>query len=188
MSPSSSTSTSERVRLVLQQAALFCMGAAAVLVALELALRTLPVSVGLYQSGRPDLWPLHNFKAHVPYTHSTTWELQSARHGRTNNYGQLAPFDSIPGSRPVIVVGDSYIESQMNDYRDTLQGYLGTMLGARERVYGMGVSGMSMSDYLMLANQASAEFAPRAAVFLLVDGDISDSLVDQAGQYHFRET
>jgi len=25
-------------------------------------------------------------------------------------------------------------------------------------------------------------------VFLLVDGDISESLVDQAGQYYFRET
>src|SRR5258705_1351061 len=159
MSPSSSTSTSERVRLAFQGTALFCMGAAAVLLALELALRALPVSTGLYQDGRPDLWPLHNFMAHLPYTHSTSWELQNARHGRTNNYGQLAPFDYIPGSRPVIVVGDSYIESQMNDYRDTLQGYLGTMLGARERVYGMGVSGMSMSDYLVLANQAAAEFA-----------------------------
>jgi hypothetical protein len=176
------------VRLALQRTALFCMGAAAMLVALELALRALPVSVGLYLDGRADLWPLHNFKAHLPYTHSTTWELRDARHGRTNNYGQLAPFDYVPGSRPVIVVGDSYIESQMNDYGDTLQGYLGNMLGAREWVYGMGISGMSMSDYLVLANQAAAEFAPRAAVFLLVDGDISDSLVDQAGQYHFRET
>jgi hypothetical protein len=155
---------------------------------LELALRTLPVSVGLYQAERPELRPLHNFQAHKPFTFSMTWEMQNARHGRTNNYGQLAPFDYIPGSRPVIVVGDSYVESQMNDYRDTLQGYLGTMLGASEPVYGMGVSGMSMSDYLVLAGQASAEFAPRTAVFLLVDGDISESLIDQAGQYYFRET
>jgi hypothetical protein len=86
------------------------------------------------------------------------------------------------------VVGDSYIESQMNDYSETLQGYLGAMLGAAEPVYGMGVSGMSMSDYLALAGQASSEFAPRAAVFLVVDGDISDSLIDQVGQYYFRET
>jgi hypothetical protein len=176
------------VRPALRHAALFCAGAAAMLVTLELALRMLPVSVGLYQTERPDLWPLHSFQAHLPYTVSTTWELRNARHGRTNNYGHLAPFDYIPGARPVIVVGDSYIESQMNDYRDTLQGHLGTMLGTTEPVYGLGVSGMSMGDYLALADQASAEFAPRAAVFLLANGDIGESLTDQAGQYYFRET
>src|SRR5882672_4534757 len=99
--PSSSTSISKRVRLVLRHAALFCAGAAATLVALELALRMLPVSVGLYQTERPDLWPLHSFQAHLPYTVSSTWELRNARHGRTNNYGHLAPLDYIPGARPL---------------------------------------------------------------------------------------
>jgi hypothetical protein len=176
------------VRPVLRQAALFCAGAATMLVALELALRLLPVNVGLYQTERSDLWPLNSFQAHLPYTVSTTWELRNARHGRTNNYGHLAPFDYIPSARPVIVVGNSYIESQMNDYSDTLQGHLGIMLRANEPVYGMGVSGMSMSDYLAMAGQASAEFAPRAAVFVLVNGDIGDSLTDRPGHYYFRET
>jgi hypothetical protein len=176
------------VWLVLRRAALFCVGAAAVLVTLELVLRMLPVSVGLYQTERSDLWPLNSFQAHLPYTVSTTWELRNARHGRTNNYGHLTPFDYVPGSRPVIVVGNSYIESQMNDYLDTLQGRLGIMLGQTEPVYGMGVSGLSMSDYLAMAGQASAEFAPRAAVFVLVNGDISDSLIDRPGHYYFRET
>jgi len=173
---------------MLRQAALFCAGAVAALITLELGLRLLPVSVGLYQNERLELRPLHNFQAHLPYTNSMTWEMRNARHGWTNNYGQIAPFDYVGGSRPVIVVGNSYIESVMNNYRDTLQGYLGTMLGATESVYGVGVSGMSMSDYLVLAGQASTEFAPRAAVFLLVNGDIGRSLIDQAGQYYFRET
>jgi hypothetical protein len=60
------------------------------------------------------------------------------------------------------------------------------MLEAEEPVYGLGVSGMSMADYLALVRQASAEFAPRAAVILLVDGDISGSLFDQPGYYFFR--
>jgi len=45
-----------------------------------------------------------------------------------------------------------------------------------------------MGDYLALAGQASSEFAPRAAVFLLSNGDIGESLTDEAGQYYFRET
>jgi hypothetical protein len=176
------------MRLVLRYAALFCAGAAAVLVVLELALRLLPVTVGLYQSDRTDLWPLHNFQAHVPYTHSMTWEMRNARHGWTNNYGQLAPFDYVRGSRPVIVVGDSYIEAQVNEYADTLQGQLGAMLAPAAPVYGFGASGSALSDYLVLAGQAAREFAPRAAVFLLINGDISESLLDQTGHYHFRDT
>ena len=190
LSPSSSTSTSERVPLVLRRAALFCAGAAAALIALELALRLLPVTFGLNQVERvnTDLWPLHNFQAHAPYTHSMTWEMRNARHGRTNNFGQLAPFDYVAGSRPIIVVGDSYIEAQMNDYRDTLQGHLGNMVGPAGLVYGFGASGLSLSDYLAVASQASAEFTPRAAVFLVINGDISESLIDQIGHYYFRET
>src|SRR5690242_8084630 len=142
-SPSSSTSISERVRRALFHAALFAVGAAAALVALELGLRLLPVSVGMFQSERSDLWPLHSLQPHVSYTYSMTWEMQNARHGRTNNYGQLAPFDYVEGSRPVIVVGDSYVESAMNDFRDTLQGQLGAMLAPAVPVYGFGVSGLS---------------------------------------------
>ena len=36
----------------------------------------------------------------------------------------------------------------MNGYDDTLQGRLGVLLGAPRKVYGLGVSGLSISDYL----------------------------------------
>src|SRR5882672_6512614 len=186
--PSSSTATSERLRSLARRAALFCAGAGAAIVVLELALRLLPVSIGLYLTQEAGIRPLGTYEPHLRFTYSMAWDMLDVRHGRTNNYGQLAPFDYVPGSRPVIVVGDSYIESQMNDYGDTLQGVLGRLLGAVAPVYGLGVSGLSMSDYLALASQASAEFAPRAAVFLLVDGDIAGSLIDQPGYYHFRKT
>jgi len=172
---------------VLRPVVAFCTGAAAALVALELVLCLLPVTFGLYQA-RIDPWPLHNFQPHAPFTYSMTWEMQNARHGRTNNYGQIAPFDYVAGAHPVIVVGDSYIEAQMNDYRETLQGRLGAMLASAAPVYGFGASGMSLSDYLALAGQAAAEFAPRAAVFLLINGDISESLIDRPGQHYFRDT
>jgi hypothetical protein len=172
---------------VLRPAAWFCAGAAAALVVLELALRLLPVTFGLYQT-RGDLWPLHNFQPHAPFTYSMNWDMRNVRHGRTNNYGQIAPFDYVPASHPVIVVGDSYIEAQMDDYGDTLQGQLGAALKAAAPVYGFGASGMSLSDYLAVAGQSAAEFTPRAAVFLLINGDISESLLDRPGQHYFRET
>lgn len=186
--PSSSISTSSGARLWLRRGALFCAGVVAALIALEGVMRLLPVTMGFYRTEHPDLWPLYNFQSRTPYTYSMTWEMLYPRYGITNNYGQLAPFDYVTGSRPVIVVGDSYIESQMNDFRDTLQGDLGRMMGSSIPVYGLGVSGLSLSDYLALTAQAKTDFAPRAAVFLIVDGDISESLLDQVGHYYFRAT
>ena len=108
-----------------------------------------------------------------------------ATHGTTNNYGHVAPFDYRAKSHPVIVVGDSYVESLMNPYEDTVQGQLGERLGTRESVYGLGFSGLSVSDYLALSQLAGREFAPSAAVFVIFNGDVSESLLARLGYYHF---
>ena len=73
----------------------------------------------------------------------------------------------------------------MNAYPDTLQGRLGSLLGEPQSVYGLGVSGLSISDYLALSHLARDEFKPRAAVIVLSDGDISESVFDQLGHYSF---
>jgi hypothetical protein len=109
--------------------------------------------------------------------------MLNAHSGTTNNYGHIAPIDFQPGSHPLLVVGDSFIESLMNDFDDTLQGLLGKRLGPAYPVYGLGGSGLSVSDYAVLASQARVEFAPAAIVFLIQDGDISESLLHRHGGY-----
>jgi hypothetical protein len=161
------------------------IGAMLALLALELLFRLLPVSAGLYRSEQNERWPLQNYESRLDYTYSQGWDLRNPHHGTTNNYGHPSPFDYLPASNPVVIIGDSFIESLMNDYPDTLQGQLGGLLGQRQSVYGLGASGLSVSDYLALAAQAKREFAPRAAVFLIVDGDISESLSSRIGNYHF---
>lgn len=159
------------------------LGAIFTAVLLECALRFLPVSMGLYRTSQSDKWPLHNSEPRLPYAYSISWALLNPHRGTTNNYGHIAPFDFTQGSRPVIVVGDSFIESLMNDYGDTLQGQLGQMVSSPRSVYGLGVSGLSVSDYLALSQLAREEFKPVAAVFLLVDGDFSESLGPHAGHH-----
>jgi hypothetical protein len=44
---------------------------------------------------------------------------------------------------------------------------------------------LSISDYLALSRLARDEFKPAAAVLLLSDGDISESVIDQTGHYWF---
>jgi hypothetical protein len=172
------------MRRALKSWSLFALGAAALLAALECAFRVLPTSSGLLPNPAPQDYPLRGYEASRPYEYSAGWAMLNAHRGTTNNYGHVAPFDFRTGSRPLIVVGDSYIESLMNDYGDTLQGILGARLGPQRPVYGMGLSGLSASDYLEIARRARTEFAPASAVFLITDGDFVESLAPRPGGYY----
>jgi hypothetical protein len=173
------------VRALLSRLTWLAVGAAAALVVLECIFRLLPVSVGPYRTEQMERWPLQGYEPHRPYTYSTSWQMLNVHRGTTNNYGHIAPFDYRAGSRPVIAIGDSYVESFMNSYGDTLQGQLGERLGSRESVYGLGFSGLSAGDYLAVSRLAGEELAPRAAVLVIFNGDFSESLLARQGYYHF---
>lgn len=161
----------------------FCAGVLLLMVFTEGFLRLLPVSTGLHRTSQFERWPLQYTEPRFRYVYSITWSMLNAHRGVTNNYGHVAPFDFEKDSRPTIVIGDSFIESLMNDYQDTLQGQLGRKLGAPKAVYGLGVSGMSVSDYVALARLARGEFRPVAAIILITDGDLSESLIPGTGSY-----
>ena len=175
------------MRRVFQRLAWLSAGALLAVIVLEIVLRMLPVSMGTHRSLAFDRWPLEYTVPRSPYHYSIGWAMRNAHRGVTNNYGHVAPFDFKPNARPVLVIGDSYIESLMNDYADSLQGQLGRRIGAPESVYGMGVSGASASGYIGLARLARAEFAPTAAVILLSDGDLSESMQRAIGTHHLRK-
>ena len=162
----------------------FAAGALALLLLLEGVFRVLPTMSGLGPSRATDAYPLRAYEPSRPYQYSYGWDMLNAQQGTTNNYGQIAPRDFVLASRPLIVVGDSYVESLMNDYGDTLQGVLGERLGVDRPVYGFGVSGLAASDYLVLARLARDEFTPSAAVFVITDGDFVESFAPRPGAYH----
>lgn len=164
--------------------ALLCLlaGALAGLIALELALRALPVSKGLYRERDPARVQWQGYEPGLPWVHSIGWDLREPRGGRTNNFGQPAPFDYEPGDECVALIGDSFVEGQLNWYADTLQGRLAQYLGP---VYAFGLGGNSLSDYLALARSVTRSFHPRALVFLVVDGDIIESMDRDQGHFRF---
>jgi len=172
------------MRNALKSWGLFALGAVALFAALECVFRVLPTYSGLRPNPLPQDYPLRGYEASRPYQYSNGWAMLNAHRGSTNNYGHVAPFDFHPKSHPLIVVGDSFIESLMNDYDETLQGILGTRLGVDFPVYGMGLSGLSASDYVELARRARAEFAPASAVYLITDGDFVESLLPRPGGYY----
>jgi len=161
---------------------LFGLGVVGCLLACELVLRTLPVYVALTGVSNPGRAPLIDNEPHTDYRYSARWFMTNPLAGRTNNYGQTVGYDYQKDSRPVIVVGDSFVESLMNPEPARIQSVLGRDLGLP--VYALGSSGLSASDYLMMAREAHVEFKPRAAVFVIVDGDFVDSLYPKARRFH----
>jgi hypothetical protein len=154
----------------------FLAGIGVTLLFLEGALRLLPVLSGTYAADPRDSWPVHTMIPNSKFTYSTGWNLQNIHHGRINNYGYVAPFDyaRTDGSGSGIAVfGDSYIEAQMNDYDDTLQGALNDYLKARRTVLNFGTAGAEMPDYLGIAPLVRRDFSPQWAVFVITMGDFT---------------
>ncbi len=174
------------MKSVLTSLAGLFIGVLAAIAALEAGLSALPVAKGLVRVSDESEWPLRNNWPNQPYTYSQGWDFNNVHRGRTNNYGHLAPFDYQPGSHPVVVIGDSFVQSEMNAYSDSTQAQLAVRLGEAQPVYGIGANGLSIADYLVAASQARPAFAPRALVFVLIDGDISQSLTPRQGWHHFR--
>ncbi|MCB0098096.1 MAG: hypothetical protein KDE46_20325 [Caldilineaceae bacterium] len=151
----------------------------------ELVLSALPVIDGHVRSEDTKRWPLINYRPGTEYTYSRGWDFQTTQHGTVNNYGHLAPFDFVPGTPVVLVLGDSYIESKMNRYADTLQAQLAERYGGAVAVYGLGASGLSLADYLRLVEMASKTFDVVGVVIAMIDGDIQESMAVRAGWARF---
>ena len=159
----------------------FGIGVAATLLLLEGLLRVLPVFGGVYAAEPREDWPLHTLIPNREYTYSTGWNLQNIHHGRTNNFGYPAPNDYHPGHGDIAVFGDSYIESTMNDPRDSLSGSLNDYLEPDLEVLAFGMSGAEMPDYLGMSALVSERFSPKWGVFRIGVDDFTNGFDAKPG-------
>jgi hypothetical protein len=159
------------------------LGLSLSLFGIELLLRLLPV--------RTD----HNFAANdikkpVLQAQATTivepldWKFAQAQERKVNNYGFVDDRDYKAGTSPVAIIGDSYVQSSMLPYADTLQGQLSKKLGNKSPVYSFGIPAYSLAGYIGAAEYADRVFKPRAYVVLLTKGDIIDSVISYGGSYY----
>ena len=165
--------------VLISRTAALVAGIVGTLLLLEVVLRLLPVLSGTYAAEPRASWPVHTMIPDSSFTYSTGWNLQNIRHGQINNYGYVAPFNYVRVSDEkqdtgpegnIAVFGDSYVESQMNDYRDTLQGSLNEYLRTPRTVLNFGSAGAEMPDYLGIAPLVRRDFSPEWAVFLITLG------------------
>jgi hypothetical protein len=120
---------------------------------LELVLQCLPVNSGVRMANTSPAAPFARYRPAQAYTYSYGWAMANVQHGVTSHDGFIHSKD-IADRANVLVTGDSFIESYMLDYGDTVQGRLDAALG---KVYAVASSGNGLADALVLARQ----FIPR---------------------------
>lgn len=171
--------------------AAFC-GIAVTFLVLEITLRFLPVSSSTRTMAVDDSNPLIRYIPNQAFTFSKGWDFAIVNSGRINNYGFVNDQDYTKNDdRPLIVIGDSFVEAMMVPYQQTLQGRLAQLLKRKGKVYSIGMSGAQLAEYLAFAEYAWTEFQPRAIVFVVVGNDFDESLLkyrNDPGYYYFDET
>ncbi|MFM9888704.1 MAG: hypothetical protein ACKVQT_37250 [Burkholderiales bacterium] len=164
--------------------ACICGGAVAILL-IELLLSVLPVIAGIHAAAPDGDWPSARLSPNAAFTYSRGWDLRNVTRGRINNLGFVAPHHYLRDHEAILVFGDSFVESLMNAYDDTLQGRLGRLIGDPADVYNFGVSGAGLSDYLGNARTAARLFRPKWAVFVITAEDVIESETPRTGHFHF---
>ncbi len=170
---------------ILSQCGALLLGVFFALILLELTLRFLPVNSGELAADPDRHWPLHHMIPNSGYTFSAGWDLQNVRRGRINNMGFVAPFDYSEGTTGIFVIGDSFIESVMNPYRETLQGALPSYLNKSAPIVNFGISGATLAHDLGVAELVGRRFAPRWAIVVVTHGNFMSGFRASPGYYHW---
>lgn len=157
---------------------------------LELGLRFLPVSSGLFAQPVNVNNPVFRFQANRPYTYSRGWKFTAENNGRVNNSGFVndQEYDPTAGTPVFAVIGDSYVEALMVPYAQTLHGRLAENLADKARVYSFAASGAPLSQYLVWTKYARDEFNASRFIFVVVGNDFDESLLSYKagpGFHHF---
>jgi hypothetical protein len=139
---------------------------------LEGLFSVLPVNSGLRMVSTSAAEPYSRYLPRQPFVYSHGWDLMNARHGMTNNLGFINAADFVQPPYKVLIMGDSFIESFMHNYADTLQGRLASALGSG--VETVATSGNSLADSLELLKKFAPKMQPTSVVIFVKTSDPSD--------------
>ena len=150
------------------------LGMLALLAALELVLRALPVSDATMKDYHLDPMVL-SYPAGHRWTTSIGWDLRQPRHHRANNAGFLAAHDFRPDPQAVALIGDSLVEASGLSPADRPDAQLERAL-AGPPVFGLGAPGSSLLDHVERLRFAHDRYGIRRFVIPLENGDVAQSL------------
>ena len=151
----------------------FLAGVAVMLCLLELLLRLLPVGSAMRMQPSGAAQPFMRFVPDQPYTYSYGWAMANARRSVFNHDGYNNS-ELLREGQPVLIIGDSYIESLMLPYAQTLQGRLSAALGGG--VAAASASGNNLADSLEIIRTLAPRYHPHIVVMFVEAGDVRNLL------------
>jgi len=108
---------------------------------------------------------------------------------RINNMGWNSDIDYLTSdrrSRPLIaIIGDSYIEALQVDIKNSIVSILREKVSDQYDVYGFGMSGASLAQYLQMSRYVNKYFSPNVLVINVVHNDFDESLTSIANYPYF---
>lgn len=124
---------------------------------------------------------------HAPNTYGTRYLDGHPVGFRMNAQGWNAPYDYPLNDHTqhlAVIIGDSFVEALQVDPYAGLTANLQRELGTRWRVYGMGISGAPLSQYLQMARAAERTYHPDIIIVVLVHNDFLESYDPPSNQLY----
>lgn len=148
------------------------------LLMLEIALRYFPVQTYLPTPAVTLEKPFVHYTPNHPYIYSTGWRFDAPNDGRTNAQGYIADidFDNAGDKKLIAIIGDSFIEARGVQFRDTAQERLARLVQDKYRVYGFGMDGAGLSQYLATAAMLRDHYKPSFLIVNIVSDDFEGSM------------
>ncbi len=161
------------------------IGLITVLGGLEIIMRFLPVNAVYSALPVNAENPLIHYPPNSTQQYSVGWNFSIAEKKHANNDGFYSDYDYVQSNKPIMaVIGDSFIQAAQIPAKDTVQERLQQELAGYGRVYGFGIQGAPLSQYLMFAEHAQREYQAQAMVFTIIANDFDQSIL-QYGQAAF---
>lgn len=150
-------------------------GVIAMLLALEVLLRLLPVSTATMTGYYLDADLIAYPPGHT-WSVSTGWDLRNPQRLRSNTLGFASPDEFERDPDAVVLIGDSYVEASMLNERDRPAQQLRVALANQRKVYGMGTPGTALLDYAQRLRFAAERLGTTDFVVWLEPGDARQSI------------
>ena len=171
----------------MKKAFFYCVLILLPLLIMEGFFRLLPVSNPPYLLPVSAEHPVVHYQPNIEYLSSGGWNFSIRTRMRTNNFGYNNLWDYHPeDTTPLLmVIGDSFVEAMTVDSGKSAAEILNSTVSGRGRVYGIGVSGAALSQYLAFAEFSKNSFHPSAMAFFIIDNDFDESLLKYKAEPRF---
>lgn len=121
--------------------------------------------------------PIIHFPPHTTQQYSIGWKMAAPQQNWANNDGYYSDYDYVRNGKPTMaVIGDSFVQASQVPNAEAFHALLHNALQGQGNVYGFGVQGAPLSQYLLFAQYARERYQPEAMVFTIISNDFDQSI------------